>query len=140
MKRTSHGQMLKAFVLVGIFLINFSLPVLSAPKGKKAPPAPATNPKNDQITVPVQGPHKGKTEPAKPTIDQTYDQLKLLLDVYQQVTQNYVEDVDTQKLIYGAASGLVEHWIPLVNLWSQKLARRCRQPPKANLAVWEYGS
>lgn len=42
-----------------------------------------------------------------PSIDQTFDQIKLILEVYQQVSQNYVEDVDSQKLIYGAASGLV---------------------------------
>src|SRR5439155_3208720 len=39
--------------------------------------------------------------------DQTFEQLKLLLNVYQQVKENYVEDVDTQQLIYNAATGLV---------------------------------
>jgi carboxyl-terminal processing protease len=39
--------------------------------------------------------------------DKTFEQLKLLIDVYQQVVQNYVEDVDSQKLIYGAAAGMI---------------------------------
>ncbi len=59
------------------------------------------------VAFPSLGASKTKEESAKQTIDQTYDQLKLLLDVYQQVNQNYVEDVDTKKLIYGAAAGLV---------------------------------
>ncbi|MBV9081008.1 MAG: S41 family peptidase, partial [Elusimicrobia bacterium] len=41
-------------------------------------------------------------------VDQTFEQIKLLVDVYQQVLQNYVEEVDPQNLIYGAATGLVQ--------------------------------
>ncbi len=44
--------------------------------------------------------------------DQTFEQIKLLLDVYQQVNQNYVEDVDSRDLIYGAAAGLVNSLDP----------------------------
>lgn len=40
-------------------------------------------------------------------VDRTFEQIKLLVDVYQQVVQNYVDEVDPQQLIYGAASGLV---------------------------------
>lgn len=40
-------------------------------------------------------------------VDQTFQQLKLLLDVYQQVSQNYVEEVDSQNLVYGGAAGMV---------------------------------
>jgi len=47
-------------------------------------------------------------EKAPKTVDQTFEQIKLLVDVYQQVMQNYVEEVDSQQLIYGAASGLVQ--------------------------------
>jgi len=50
---------------------------------------------------------KAKAESKQPTIDQTFEQLKLILDVYQQVNQNYVEEVEPQKLIYGAAAGIV---------------------------------
>ncbi|MFN0117242.1 MAG: S41 family peptidase [Elusimicrobiota bacterium] len=39
--------------------------------------------------------------------DKTFEQIKLLLDVYQQVLQNYVTEVNPQELIYGAAAGLV---------------------------------
>jgi carboxyl-terminal processing protease len=39
--------------------------------------------------------------------DNTFEQIKLLVDVYQQILQNYVDEVDSQNLIYGAATGLV---------------------------------
>ncbi len=45
---------------------------------------------------------------AQKNVDQTFEQLKILIDVYQQVVQNYVEEVDPQSLIYGAATGLVQ--------------------------------
>lgn len=37
----------------------------------------------------------------------TYDQLKLLLDIMTFTKENYVDDVDTQKLIYSAAAGML---------------------------------
>src|SRR5438067_4396261 len=39
--------------------------------------------------------------------DKTYEQLKILVDVLNYVQENYVDDPDSQKLIYGAASGMV---------------------------------
>jgi len=39
--------------------------------------------------------------------DQTFEQIKLILDIYQKIRQNYVEDVDSQQLIYNAAAGMV---------------------------------
>ncbi len=39
--------------------------------------------------------------------DKTYEQLKLLVDVLGLVSDNYVDEPETQKLIYGAASGMV---------------------------------
>jgi carboxyl-terminal processing protease len=39
--------------------------------------------------------------------DKTYDQLKLLLDIYSYTQENYVNEVDTQELIYGAARGML---------------------------------
>ncbi len=39
--------------------------------------------------------------------DDTYEQLKLLVDVLDYIQQNYVEEPDTKKLIYGAAAGMV---------------------------------
>lgn len=44
---------------------------------------------------------------APPQVDHTFEQMKILLDVYQQVVQNYVDEVDPQNLIYGAAAGMV---------------------------------
>jgi len=40
--------------------------------------------------------------------DHTYEHLKLLVDVLQYIKENYVTEVDTQKLMYGAASGMVK--------------------------------
>ena len=56
-------------------------------------------------------------------IDQTFEQIKLLLDVYQQVVQNYVDDVESQELIYNAASGLVNSLDP----FSQFLVPEARE-------------
>ncbi|MFA5975676.1 MAG: S41 family peptidase [Elusimicrobiota bacterium] len=39
--------------------------------------------------------------------DQTYEDMKMLVEVLNLVRDNYVQDVDTHKLIYGAASGMV---------------------------------
>lgn len=43
----------------------------------------------------------------KSRVDETFEQIKLIVDVYQQVLQNYVEEVEPKDLIYNAASGLV---------------------------------
>ena len=40
--------------------------------------------------------------------DRTYEQLKLIVDILDYIKENYVEEVDTQKLIYGAATGMVK--------------------------------
>jgi carboxyl-terminal processing protease len=62
------------------------------------------------VCLPLQAAPKSAIKTTKETPltpDQTFEQIKLLLDVYQQVKQKYVEDVDSQQLIYNAASGLV---------------------------------
>ena len=41
-------------------------------------------------------------------IDKTYQQLKVLVDVLEIIRENYVEEIDAQKLIYGAARGMVK--------------------------------
>jgi carboxyl-terminal processing protease len=43
----------------------------------------------------------------KTAADNTYEQMKLLVDVLGYVQDNYVEEVDSQKLVYGAAEGMV---------------------------------
>src|SRR5437868_6775267 len=48
-----------------------------------------------------------KAQDSKNQVDQTFEQIKLIVDVYQQVVQNYVDEVDPQSLVYGAASGMV---------------------------------
>lgn len=40
-------------------------------------------------------------------VDQTYQQLKILVDVLDLIRENYVEEVDSRKLIHGAAQGMV---------------------------------
>lgn len=39
--------------------------------------------------------------------DKTYEQMKLLVDVLAYIQDNYVDEEDTQKLVYGAAGGMV---------------------------------
>jgi len=56
------------------------------------------------------GAKEKKTDASR--IDETFEQIKLMVDVYQQVLQNYVEEVDPQELIYNAASGLVNSLDP----------------------------
>ncbi|MEA3306650.1 MAG: S41 family peptidase [Elusimicrobiota bacterium] len=41
-------------------------------------------------------------------IDKTYQQLKVLVDVLEIIRENYVEKIDAQKLVYGAARGMVK--------------------------------
>ncbi|MDD2772262.1 MAG: S41 family peptidase [Elusimicrobiales bacterium] len=40
-------------------------------------------------------------------VDQTYQQLRVLVEVLELVRDNYVDQVDTKKLIYGAAEGVI---------------------------------
>src|SRR5437660_166183 len=39
--------------------------------------------------------------------DQTYEDMKMLVEVMNLIKDNYVQEVDTKKLVYGAASGMV---------------------------------
>ena len=40
-------------------------------------------------------------------LDQTYQQLKVIVDVMELIKESYVEQIDPQKLVYGAAKGMV---------------------------------
>ena len=40
-------------------------------------------------------------------LDQTYQQLKVIVDVLELIKDSYVEQIDPQKLVYGAAKGMV---------------------------------
>jgi len=46
-------------------------------------------------------------QPQAQSQDKTYEQLKVLIDVLDLIQENYVETPDTQKLIQGAAAGMV---------------------------------
>ena len=39
--------------------------------------------------------------------DKTYEQLSFLVDVLDYIRENYVDPTETQKLVYGAAAGMV---------------------------------
>jgi carboxyl-terminal processing protease len=41
-------------------------------------------------------------------IDKTYEQLKILVDILDYIKENYVEEIESKKLIYGAATGMVK--------------------------------
>ncbi len=56
------------------------------------------------LTIPAAA---AKKKPAGDKVDRTFEQIKLIVDVYQQVLQNYVDDVEAQNLIYGAAAGMI---------------------------------
>ncbi|MBI4055890.1 MAG: S41 family peptidase [Elusimicrobia bacterium] len=40
-------------------------------------------------------------------VDRTYEQIKILVDILDYIRDNYVEETETQELIYGAAQGMV---------------------------------
>lgn len=44
---------------------------------------------------------------ASASVDKTYEQLKLIVDILDYIKENYVEEVQTKDLIYGAARGMV---------------------------------
>lgn len=50
--------------------------------------------------------------PVRSNAAETYEQIKLLVDVLQHIKQQYVEEMDTKTLIYGAASGMVRNLDP----------------------------
>src|SRR5690242_15312651 len=80
MKPIFRSETIKRLIILSLFAGSLCLPAVAAKKEA------AGEPKN---------------------VDQTFEQIKLLVDVYQQVVQNYVDEVDPQNLIYGAAAGLV---------------------------------
>jgi carboxyl-terminal processing protease len=60
--------------------------------------------------------------PAAPTPppDKTYEQLKILIDVLGYVQDNYVDEPDTQKLINGAAAGMIRTLDPFSQFMDQE--------------------
>jgi carboxyl-terminal processing protease len=63
---------------------------------------------------------------SKPATDRTYEQMKQLVDVLGYIQDNYVEDVDTQKLLYGAAEGMVRTLDPFSQFLDPELNREMK--------------
>ncbi|MDD5628896.1 MAG: S41 family peptidase [Elusimicrobia bacterium] len=56
---------------------------------------------------------KAAADPVRPeSSDKTYEQLSFLVDVISYIQENYVDPADTQKLVYGAAAGMVRELDP----------------------------
>jgi carboxyl-terminal processing protease len=58
--------------------------------------------------------------------DKTYEQMKLLVDVLGYIQDNYVDDVDSQKLVYGAASGMVHTLDPFSQFLEPEMNREMK--------------
>lgn len=58
--------------------------------------------------------------------DKTYEQLKLLVDVLGFVQDNYVDEPQTQKLIYGAAAGMVRNLDPYSQFMEPEIHREMK--------------
>ena len=41
-------------------------------------------------------------------VDKTYEQLKIIVDILGYIQDNYVDEVESKDLIYGAATGMVK--------------------------------
>jgi carboxyl-terminal processing protease len=63
---------------------------------------------------------------ASASVDKTYEQLKLLVDILDYITENYVEDVKSKDLIYGAARGMVKTLDPFSQFMSPDLHREIK--------------
>jgi len=44
--------------------------------------------------------------PVRSAVDETYQQIELLVDVLQHIREQYVDEVDQKKVVYGAAAGM----------------------------------
>ena len=58
--------------------------------------------------------------------DKTYEQLKLLVDVLGYIQDNYVDEPQTQKLIYGAATGMVRTLDPYSQFMDPEMHREMK--------------
>ena len=64
--------------------------------------------------------------PAKTAADNTYEQMKLLVDVLGYIQDNYVEEADSQKLVYGAAEGMVRTLDPFSQFLPPEINREMK--------------
>src|SRR5438046_5951095 len=58
--------------------------------------------------------------------DKTYEQLKLLVDVLGFIQDNYVDEPEAQKLIYGAAGGMVRTLDPYSQFMEPEIHREMK--------------
>ncbi len=63
---------------------------------------------------------------AKSATDNTYEQMKLLVDVLGYIQDNYVDDTQTQKLVYGAAEGMVRTLDPFSQFLEPEMNREMK--------------
>ncbi|OGR90953.1 MAG: hypothetical protein A2V88_15625 [Elusimicrobia bacterium RBG_16_66_12] len=68
----------------------------------------------------------GPAPAAKASSDNTYEQLKLLVDILGYVQDNYVDEVDSQHLIYGAASGMTRTLDPYSQFLEPEMHREMK--------------
>ena len=62
----------------------------------------------------------------KKAADDTYERMKLLVDVLGYIQDNYVDDVPVQQLVYGAASGMVRTLDPFSQFLDPELNREMK--------------
>ena len=62
----------------------------------------------------------------KSATDNTYEQMKLLVDVLGYIQDNYVDDTQTQKLVYGAAEGMVHTLDPFSQFLEPEMNREMK--------------
>ena len=62
----------------------------------------------------------------KTAADNTYEQMKLLVDVLGYIQDNYFEEADSQKLVYGAAEGMVHTLDPFSQFLPPELNREMK--------------
>ena len=67
-----------------------------------------------------------RAAPPKTAADNTYEQMKLLVDVLGYVQDDYVEEVDSQKLVYGAAEGMVRALDPFSQFLAPEMNREMK--------------
>ncbi|NNN06751.1 MAG: S41 family peptidase, partial [Elusimicrobia bacterium] len=62
----------------------------------------------------------------KPASDKTFEQMKQLVDVLGYIQDNYVEPVDTRRLLYGAAEGMVRTLDPFSQFLEPEMNREMK--------------
>ncbi len=63
---------------------------------------------------------------SKPPSDKTFEQMKQLVDVLGYIQDNYVEPVDTRRLLYGAAEGMVRTLDPFSQFLEPEMNREMK--------------